>query len=716
MVTAGALTGSTTSPYSSYFTVPTTDLTAITNTKLLAFTESAPENITTGSMYLNGGNLVATSSDFALGTGDFTIETWFKYPISNLSDNDYLIDLGSNKFQMWFASGEIVARIGGSNTYSVYYDLVADIGTLNTNRFYHLALVRNGSNTTMFLDGIQKANTNSTAFNLTGTTLTIGSHNNGNQILEGYLTDLRIVKGKAVYTCAFTPPSGALTKTGGTYPNSTNRTDPTASETVLLIGNNASSITDVSDSSHSFTSSGSISASSVAVTKAPTDISTASNELAAYGSTEHSYATPFEQGIGGSTLFYGTQDSSNDYLTIASSSEFAFGTNDFTIEFFLRAGTNTSNYTIICSLSGSTGAKRFEVAFHNSKIQVYTDTGAWRDTGYTPTSGAWEHFAFQRDYSENTLKMFVDGIEKWSVSNNRNYNENQSIKIGSYASGSYGYLAGYLSNFRIVNGSTVYTPTPVSGGSTSFDGTGDYIDTTNPLSGTGDFTMEGWIYHTSSGTYDGYFSTCQASGANGGIVVAKDKFFITHGGGSSQIGFSTIENNVWYHIALQRSNNVFSLYQNGVLQGTASATVNLTGSTLRLGSRYMDNTTHMLTGYISNFRIVTGTTVYASSGFTPPNSALTAITNTQLLTCQNSTGSITDASSNGYTITVNGNTAASTEKPFRDTITVPTSKLTAVTNTKLLTCNDSNVINDASSSSHNITISGNPIATRFHPF
>ena len=125
---------------------------------------------------------------------------------------------------------------------------------------------------------------------------------------------------------------------------------------------------------------------------------------------------------------------------------------------------------------------------------------------------------------------------------------------------------------------------------------------------------------------------------------------------------------------------------------------------------------YMLTGYISNFRIVTGTTVYASSGFNPPNSALTAITNTQLLTCQNSTGSITDASSNGYTITVTGNTAASTEKPFRDTITVPTSKLTAVTNTKLLTCNDSNVINDASSSSHNITISGNPIATRFNPF
>ena len=147
-------------------------------------------------------------------------------------------------------------------------------------------------------------------------------------------------------------------------------------------------------------------------------------------------------------------------------------------------------------------------------------------------------------------------------------------------------------------------------GSYEFDGTGDYIDTTNPLSGTGDFTMEGWVYPTASGTYDGYFTTCQASGANGGIVVAKDKFFVTHGGGSSQIGFSTIENGVWYHIALQRISNVFSLYLNGVLQGTATATVSLTGSTLRLGSRYVDNTTHTFEGYMSNFRIVDGSTVY----------------------------------------------------------------------------------------------------------
>ena len=294
LTTSGSISASSDVPTGNSITVPTSPLTAVTNTKLLT-AQLPPIAVTSGSIHLDGGNLAATSSDFALGTGDYTIETWFRYTVSSsLADNDYILDLGSNKFQMWFAGGEIVARIGGSNTYSVYYDLVADLpGNLNTNRFYHLALVRNGSDTTMFLDGIQKANTNSTAFDLDGTTLTIGSHNSGVNPWYGYLTDIRIVKGKAVYTGAFTPPSGPLTKTGGTYPSSTNISNPTASETVLLIGNNSSSITDVSDSGHTFTSTGTSSASAVVPTRIATDQSSNNYYIAANGDTRTARNWPF---------------------------------------------------------------------------------------------------------------------------------------------------------------------------------------------------------------------------------------------------------------------------------------------------------------------------------------------------------------------------------------------------------------------------------------
>ena len=177
--------------------------------------------------------------------------------------------------------------------------------------------------------------------------------------------------------------------------------------------------------------------------------------------------------IKGSLFFEGK----SSYLDMASGeiiSGTGFGTNDFTIEFWINQGVNASNYTILLSLFSSTNTDRFEVAFHSSTIQVYTDTGAWRDTGYAPVSGQWEHIAFVRNYSGNTLKMYANGVEKWSVSNNHDYNEVYVTEIGSYGESSYGYFEGYLSNFRIVNGTALYTTnyfTPPTEELTVVDGT-----------------------------------------------------------------------------------------------------------------------------------------------------------------------------------------------------------------------------------------------------
>ena len=160
--------------------------------------------------------------------------------------------------------------------------------------------------------------------------------------------------------------------------------------------------------------------------------------------------------IKGSLFFEGK----SSYLSMASGeiiSGTGFGTNDFTVEFWINQGVNASNYTILINLNASTNTDRFEVAFHSSTIRVYTDTGSWRDTGYAPVSGQWEHIAFVRNYSGNTLKMYANGVEKWSVSNNHDYNEVYTTQIGSYASTSYGYFEGYLSNFRVVNGTALYT-------------------------------------------------------------------------------------------------------------------------------------------------------------------------------------------------------------------------------------------------------------------
>ena len=164
-------------------------------------------------------------------------------------------------------------------------------------------------------------------------------------------------------------------------------------------------------------------------------------------------------GEGGRNAYNGSVffDGETSYLALASGVVPSFGTGDFTIEFWINQGVNASNYTVLFALTSSTPSDRLEVAIHSSTIQVYTDTGAWRDTGYAPVSGVYEHIVFQRDYSGNTLKMYANGVEKWSVSNTRDYDEAWTTQIGSYASSSYGYFEGYISNFRICIGHTVYS-------------------------------------------------------------------------------------------------------------------------------------------------------------------------------------------------------------------------------------------------------------------
>ena len=245
--------------YSADFTPSTTPFTSDSNTVLLTARRSRPSIFTNGAIYLGGGSVTTSaSSDFTMGTGDFTLETWFKYGSSTLSGNKYLVDLGANGLRITFTSGHIYANDGGQ--YIDWY-LTNDIGSISTTQWYHLAFVRSGTNIYLYFDGVQKGTLGNSTYNHSTNTFRLGNYGGGGSYQwQGYVSDFRLVKGKAVYTGAFSPPTGPLTTTGGTYPNNTNRTDPTASETVLLIGQNSSgSITDASDTPHTMSTSGTVS-------------------------------------------------------------------------------------------------------------------------------------------------------------------------------------------------------------------------------------------------------------------------------------------------------------------------------------------------------------------------------------------------------------------------------------------------------------------------
>tara|TARA_Y100000592_G_C5477573_1_gene323238 strand:+ start:504 stop:4391 length:3888 start_codon:yes stop_codon:yes gene_type:complete len=680
-------------------TVPTTNLTAITNTKLLAFTETEPEYITTGSTLFDGTNDSLSIPSFAMGGSDYTIEMWF-HPTS-LGNYVHLYDGRGGHSSSQHATLIQLSNTGTVRFYSSSFR-INGTDTVSANTWNHVALERVGNINTLYLNGVSQG-----TYNDGGTTFVgpannvgrIGSDDNGaGSFFPGYISDFRIVIGSAVYNGAFTPPTSTLTAITNTQ--------------ILTSRTSSGTITDASSYNHTITANNGAAASAFGVVKPPTDISTASNTLTAVGNTEFSYATPFEQGTGGSVYF----PSSGDYLYVSTSTDLIIGTNDFTIESWAYF-TDFSGYPVLFDRRQSSANNQTIEVQTNGKLRWYSG-GSYRIQSDTAMStNTWHHIAMQR--ISNVTKMYLDGKEQsTSYSDSTNYS-GSSVFIGKHYSNNSGYPYGYISNYREVIGSSVYTTTSPSGGSTSFDGTGDYLATqssSNLQLGSGNYTIEYWMKATNFDSTGNIFDNRDA-GVNNSIITntnTSGQHRLWYVGGY-RITSSALSTNTWYHIAIVRNSGVTTMYINGVAESTTwSDTTNFTGQKITLGTE-VDGASSEFHGYISNFRVVVGTAVYTSN-FTPQNSALTAITNTKLLTCQNSTGAITDASSSNLTITANGNAAASTSKPFNDYFTVPTSKLTAVTNTKLLTCNDSNIINDESTLSNTITISGNPIATRFHPF
>ena len=720
-----------TAVYTSNFTPSTNALLNITNTKLLTANNLEPTVTTNGSYYFSSANgwggsnarvITANDNNMQLGTStDFTFECWYKLPVQPpTAGNAYLWDFGDGQWG-WIV---VYMQNDGSDQYlrvGTYHGVIfngsTSAGGAEVNRWYHLAITREGSVFKVFLDGTLLGSTTQSSWGISpnNARVSLGGYNNltyPNYGIKSYISDFRFVKGLAVYTGNFSVPTGPLTKTGGTYPNNTNRTDPSASQTMLLTANHSSGTpVDSSDYGRTLTVTNTVEVGN-GVREETNDDSSFNHSITPNGDAVFSYATPFVA-PSGSVYFDGTGDS----LSIPN---FAMGTDDYTIEMWFYP-TSIGNYVHLYDGRGGHSSSQ-----HAILIQL-TNTGtlrfystSFRISGSTQVSvNTWNHVALQRVGNINTL--YLNGVSQGTYDDGGTTYVGPANNVGRIASddnGSGSFYPGYVSNFRIVKGSTAYTATSVSGGSTSFDGTGDHLVTassSNLAIGTNDFTIEYWIYANnfdSVGTvWDNRNDGENVSMLSNISTSGEPRLYANAG---YRITGTAMSVNTWNHIAFVRQSGTTTLYLNGVAQSTTySDTTNFTGQRIFLGSE--KDTTTEFDGYISNFRMVVGTAVYTSN-FTPQNSALTAISNTKLLTCQNSTGAITDASSSNLTITANGNTAASTSKPFNDYFTVPTSNLTAITNTQILTCNDSNVINDASTSSHTITRNGDAVPTKFNPF
>jgi concanavalin A-like lectin/glucanase superfamily protein len=157
------------------------------------------------------------SADWDFAAGPFTVECWF-YPTytpgtgretlvsqwSTGSDNAWLFGMVTGDFAFEYSTtGSNNARIGAAWS-----------PTLNT--WYHLAADRDASNVLrVYINGVVHASgTVSATFHNAATQLDVGGSVLGWPGMVGYIDEVRVVKGEAVYGGAFTPPTGPFTIDG----------------------------------------------------------------------------------------------------------------------------------------------------------------------------------------------------------------------------------------------------------------------------------------------------------------------------------------------------------------------------------------------------------------------------------------------------------------------------------------------------------------------
>jgi hypothetical protein len=717
-----------TAVYTANFTVPTSPLTAISGTKFLTARDNriidsssyATSITTTGTPKVSSAIPFAANSSYRTygsayfdGTGDYlsapasvvnnltgtwTVEAWC-YMTQAPTGNTYAtsfpiltVEDGAGTISHYWGVGAtaFVCMYRDSSS----YDTVT--GTMpSVNTWFHIAVTNVGSTVSFYINGVLAGSKTQTAgtWNSTQSTVrtNIGALYTYNYA-KGYIADLRIVNGTAVYTTAFTPPTAPLTAVAGT--------------SLLTCQYNGGANNNVFVDQSSF-----------------------SNIITRNGNTTQGTFSPFSQN-GWSNYFDGT----GDYLNFTDNTAFQYGTGDFTIEFWLCLNKGGVQQTIFDQKAASGQAA--PTLFVTSSNYLIYDVAQTTITGIVLAVGQWYHIAVSRQ-STSTM-LFVDGAQVGTtLFDNRTYINGTArpiIGVDGQNNANYNFN-GYVSNLRIIKGTSLYnssfTPskTPLSvvantslltcqsnrfidnsfngfvvtkagdttvqafspfGGVTSvptsystyFDGSGDYLQMTEPSATASDITIECWVFPTVT-TARGFVVSAGGNAAGAwAISIAASNVVEVWVDGYSGAKFTTtltVADSTWNHLALVKTGGTVKIYVNGVLDaGSYTQSGNFgypTTSSVYFGL-YSISLNQLYNGYISNFRYVQGTALYSGSAITIPTSPLTAVSGTKVLACQSST--MIDSSTSNFAITAFGDAKPKSFNPFGDTTTKNVSYTPAV--------------------------------------
>ena len=187
----------------------------------------------TGSVLFDGSGdylTVGTSNDYIFGTGDYTLECWAYFATLN-SENSLASTHNADANWTW----KVV-----SNKLRIYTGTtdVDGTSTIGTSSWFHFAVSRQSSTLRLFVNGINETTTTSTNNYTINNTLHIGAQQNNlaGTYINGYISNLRILKGTALYTANFTPPTLILEPIQDTVLLCCNNPDSAAAVSLAGIG------------------------------------------------------------------------------------------------------------------------------------------------------------------------------------------------------------------------------------------------------------------------------------------------------------------------------------------------------------------------------------------------------------------------------------------------------------------------------------------------
>ena len=413
--------------------------------------------------------------------------------------------------------------------------------------------------------------------------------------------------------------------------------------------------------------------------KAFEDGSTSAHDITINGDSYGNDFSPYYYDDG----YWSNAFDQSDYTDIASSSDFAFGTGDFTVEFWVYLTKTPASDLGIFDSRTTNGAYVYIMKQAAGKFVYYVNTGARIYSNANAQSNRWYHLAVVRN--SGTTYMYVDGVQQTQTYTDSTNYLTTGIRLGANRLTGTEHFPGFLSNVRVVNGTALYTtgfapstspftdPTTSGELSTYFDGSGDYLtvpDSTDFTIGTNNFSLEFWIYPTRTATQEVFYSQSNSAGSSYPIIVEKTTanklyLYMTSSAQNYQLGTTVLSMNQWYFIQVTRTaSQTVKLYLNGVEEislSLSSSTIVDATTDVQIGRAIFGR---QYQGYISNLRFRLGAASPYSTLSVPTTPLTSTGSETKLLTCQSKTFS--DESDSSQPISTYGNARISEFGPFGD--------------------------------------------------